>query len=185
MIIINYLYQVVFFYKNRKNQRLNLSTQYNRYLLQNYATTRCYFSWQSERRGVYKCVCVWREHIHKHNPSRKRQCKKHEERVKTQDIMPWNFGATPPLSSVNLLSRMSKVEQDESASLLRFTVPERRLRFAIVASGVSTIPAGSACVSIGDKFSTKVYINSNTILVPMVLGFRISARKSGRGWIDP
>jgi hypothetical protein len=32
--------------------------------------------------------------------------------------------------------------------------------------------AGSACVSIGDKFATKVCTNSTTNLVAMVLGFR-------------
>jgi hypothetical protein len=34
------------------------------------------------------------------------------------------------------------------------------------------MPAGSACVSIGDKFATKECTNRNTIRVPMVLGFQ-------------
>jgi hypothetical protein len=34
------------------------------------------------------------------------------------------------------------------------------------------MPAGSACVRIGDKFATKVCNNNNTIQVPMVLGFQ-------------
>jgi hypothetical protein len=34
------------------------------------------------------------------------------------------------------------------------------------------MPAGSACVRIGDKFATKVCNNNNTIQLPMVLGFQ-------------